>query len=189
MVSRNSAACYRYTLRKSRRHVSDSSIGPSALFLIKSGRFRWVYCLLDILRRCFPASINGVLEQLPETLDETYEHILLRIDKVKRQFAHRLFQCLAISIRPLRVEELAEILAVRFDIRTLPKMSSGLAGFIQVSGLSVTREPETRKLGFLEVSVRNLIFPPILATLFCSHEWVLVPQSRLTFPPNSPEVS
>ena len=68
-------------------------------------------------------------------------------------------------------------------------MSSGLAGFIQVSGLSVTREPETRKLGFLEVSVRNLIFPPILAALFCSHERVPVPQSRPTFPPNSPEVS
>ena len=74
-------------------------------------------------------------------------------------------------------------------IRMLPKMSSGLAGFIQVSGLSVTREPETQKLGFLEVSVRNLIFPPILAALFCSHERVPVPQSRLTFPPNSPEVS
>ena len=67
-------------------------------------------------------------------------------------------------------------------------MSSGLAGFIQVSGLSVTREPETRKLGFLEVSVRNLIFPPILAALFCSHERVPVPQSCPTFPPNSPEV-
>ena len=125
MVSGNSAACYRYTLRKSRRHVSDSYISPSALFLIKSGRFRWVYCLLDILRRCFPASINGVLEQLPETLDETYEHILLRIDNVKRQFAHRLFQCLAISIRPLRVEELAEILAVRFDAGAIPQFNTG----------------------------------------------------------------
>ncbi|KAN0135087.1 hypothetical protein V8E53_006978 [Lactarius tabidus] len=89
------------------------------------GMFRWVYCLLDILRRCFPASIHGVLDQLPETLDETYEHTLRRIDKVKQKFAHRLFQCLAISVRPLRVEELAEILAVRFDAGEIPQFNTG----------------------------------------------------------------
>ena len=105
--------------------MSDSSLGASAPFLIKCGRFRWVYCLLDILRRCFPASIHGVLDQLPETLDETYEHILRRIDKVKRQFAHRLLQCLSISIRPLRVEELAEILAVRFNEGGIPQFNTG----------------------------------------------------------------
>ena len=88
-------------------------------------RFRWVYCLLDLLRRCFPASITGILEHLPETLDETYEHTLRRIDKVKRQFAHRLFQCLTVSVRPLRVEELAEILAVRFDAGTPPQFNTG----------------------------------------------------------------
>ena len=83
-----------------------------------------MYCLLDILRRCFPASIHSILDHLPDTLDETYEHMLLRIDKVKRQFAHRLFQCLVVSVRPLRVEELAEILAVRFDAGTLPQFNT-----------------------------------------------------------------
>ena len=33
----------------------------------------------------------------------------------KQEYAQRLFQCLTVSIRPLRVEELAEIFAVRFD--------------------------------------------------------------------------
>ncbi|KAH9061918.1 hypothetical protein EDB87DRAFT_1560134, partial [Lactarius vividus] len=89
------------------------------------GMFRWVYCLLDILRRCFPASIHSILDHLPETLDETYEHMLRRIDKVKRQFAHRLLQCLAVSVRPLRVEELAEILAVRFDPGAVPQFNVG----------------------------------------------------------------
>ncbi len=51
--------------------------------------------------------------------------MLRRIDKVKRQFAHRLFQCLAVSVRPLRVEELAEILAVRFDAGALPQFNTG----------------------------------------------------------------
>ncbi len=51
--------------------------------------------------------------------------MLHRIDKVKRQFAHRLFECLAVSVRPLRVEELAEILAVRFGAGALPQLNTG----------------------------------------------------------------
>jgi hypothetical protein len=60
---------------------------------------------------------------MPKTLDETYKHALLAIDEEMRQYAQRLFQCLAVSSRPLRVEELAEILAVRFDEGALPKFS------------------------------------------------------------------
>jgi hypothetical protein len=58
-------------------------------------------------------------------LDETYERILLGIEKGKREYAHRLFQCLAMSIRPLRVEELAEVLAMRFGPETLPHYDVG----------------------------------------------------------------
>jgi hypothetical protein len=54
-----------------------------------------------------------------------YEHILLGIDEEKWYFAHRLFQCLAVSVRPLHVEELAEILAVRFDPGVLPQFHTG----------------------------------------------------------------
>ena len=39
---------------------------------------------------------------------------LLGIDEEKREYAQRLFRCLVVSIRPLRVEELAEVLAIRF---------------------------------------------------------------------------
>ena len=67
------------------------------------------------MRRCFPIAIRSTLDKLPQTLDETYERTLLRIEKEKRTYAHRLFQCLTVSIRPLRVEELAEVLAVQFD--------------------------------------------------------------------------
>ena len=78
-------------------------------------RFRWVYCQLDTLRRCFPSSIRKTLNELPPTLDETYERTLQEIPKEKKQHAHRLFQCLIAAIRPLRVEELAEIFAIDFD--------------------------------------------------------------------------
>ena len=43
-----------------------------------------------------------------------------RIDKQKRDFACRLFQCLVVSQRPLRVEELAELFAIEPDVDTIP---------------------------------------------------------------------
>ena len=41
--------------------------------------------------------------------------MLRDINKANREHAHRLLHCLTVAIRPLRVEELAEILAVDFD--------------------------------------------------------------------------
>src|SRR5258707_2982747 len=79
-----------------------------------SDRFRWAYCQLDNLRRCMPSSIRKALNELPITLDETYERILQSIPKQKWQHAHRLFQGLVAAIRPLRAEELAEIFAIEF---------------------------------------------------------------------------
>ena len=78
-------------------------------------RFRWVYCQLDTLSRCFPPCIRRVLNDLPVTLDDTYERTLQGIPKEKREHAQRLFQCLVAAMRPLRVEELAEIFAIEFD--------------------------------------------------------------------------
>jgi hypothetical protein len=43
-----------------------------------------------MLRTCFPSSLCDALDELPETLDETYERILLGIEKGKREHAHRL---------------------------------------------------------------------------------------------------
>ena len=83
--------------------------------LIRPKRFRWVYCQLEALRHCFPGSVRHMLEELPESLDETYERILKGINKANREHAHRLLQCLTVAIRPLRVSELAEVLAVDFD--------------------------------------------------------------------------
>ena len=83
-------------------------------------------CQFDRLRRCFPASIRTALADIPETLDKTYEQSLLGINKEKRKYAQRLFRCLSVSIRPLRVEELAEILAIQFDARVAPSFNEDL---------------------------------------------------------------
>jgi ankyrin repeat protein len=53
------------------------------------------------------------LDELPETLDATYERTLLGINKQTRDYASRLFHCLIISIRPLHVKELAELFVIQ----------------------------------------------------------------------------
>jgi ankyrin repeat protein len=88
-----------------------------------------VHCQVETLRRCFPPSIRRILRELPKTLDETYERVLMEIDEEKQPYASRLFQCLVISIRPLRVEELAELFAI------LPSAES-------TSGFNVGWRPE-----------------------------------------------
>ena len=52
---------------------------------------------------------------MPSTLDATYERTLLDIDDQNWEYAHRLFQCITVASRPLRVEELAEFLTFDFD--------------------------------------------------------------------------
>jgi ankyrin repeat protein len=91
--------------QRSRDNFSDYS----------SPRFRWVVCQLETLRRSVQRDLRGILERLPRTLDETYERVLKGINEDNRGHARRLLHCLAFSFRPLRVEELAEILTFDFD--------------------------------------------------------------------------
>ena len=74
-----------------------------------------MFCQLDRLRRCLSPRIRQALDELPETLDRTYERTLLDIDDENWAYAHRLFRCIAVARRPLRVEELAEFLAFKFE--------------------------------------------------------------------------
>ena len=78
---------------------------------------------MEVLRHCLPPSVRRTLDELPETLDETYERVLKEIKKPNRDHARRLLQCLVVAIRPLRVSELAEVLAVDFDdCEGIPKL-------------------------------------------------------------------
>jgi hypothetical protein len=86
-------------------------------------RFRWVFCQLEYLRLCLPQGIQRALEELPETLDETYSRTLHRISKARQKHACRLFQCVAVASRPLRVEELAEFLAFEFKEGSIPEFN------------------------------------------------------------------
>ena len=80
---------------------------------------------MENLRHCLPPSVRRTLNELPESLDGTYERVLREIKKPNRDHALRLLQCLVVAIRPLRVEELAEVLAVDFeDAEGTPTLNS-----------------------------------------------------------------
>jgi ankyrin repeat protein len=92
-------------------------------FVENFNRFRWAFCQLETLRHCLPPSVRRTLDELPESLDETYERVLREIKKPNRDHARRVLQCLVVAIRPLGVEELAEVLAVDFgDAEGIPKL-------------------------------------------------------------------
>src|SRR5712671_4563678 len=95
----------------------------SYTIVITDHRFRWVFCQLQVLRYCFPPSVRRILDDLPDSLDETYERVLKEIKKANQRIAHRLLQCLVVAVRPLRVEELAEVLAFDFSTEGIPKLN------------------------------------------------------------------
>ena len=92
--------------------------------LILSDRFRWVFCQLEVLRHCFPNNLLRILQELPKSLDETYQRILKEINNSNQKEAHRLLQCLAVASRPLRVKELAEVLALDVDAGGIPTFNA-----------------------------------------------------------------
>jgi len=63
------------------------------------------------------------MEELPDSLDETYERILREIRKPNEGHACRMLQCLVAAVRPLRVAELAEVLAFDFSGEGIPKLN------------------------------------------------------------------
>ena len=76
-----------------------------------------MYCQLEYLANRPLVHLEHALDELPATLDETYERTLREIDDTNSEYAPRLLLCVAVASRPLRVEELAEILA--FDFKGL----------------------------------------------------------------------
>ena len=63
-------------------------------------RFKWAHCRLEYLGDCLPGRIVQALDELPATLDETYERTLRDIKETNWEFAQRLFFCVAVAFRP-----------------------------------------------------------------------------------------
>ena len=85
-----------------------------------------MFCQLETLRQCLPQSVRHTLNELPESLDETYERLMMEIKRANQVHAYRMLQCLTVAVRPLSVAELAELLAFDFDAAKdgIPKLKS-----------------------------------------------------------------
>ncbi|KAH9012832.1 hypothetical protein EDB83DRAFT_2189816, partial [Lactarius deliciosus] len=136
------------------------------------GMFRWVFCQLEVLRHCFPTNLRRVLEELPKSLDETYKRILKEINNANREHAYRLLQCLAVASRPLRVEELAEVLAFDLSMGGIPKLISNWRWEDQEEAVlsacsslvSVITDNGSRVVQFSHFSVKEFLISERLAT-------------------------
>jgi hypothetical protein len=84
-------------------------------------RFRWVECQLISLKHCRDIEdIETALNELPESLDATYERILDNIRGGKdRKRARCVLQLIAVAYRPLTVQEISEALTVDCELETI----------------------------------------------------------------------
>ena len=137
-------------------------------------RFRWVFCQLETLRQCIPQSVRRTLHELPESLDETYERVMMEIKRTNKAHAYRVLQCLTAAIRPLSVAELAELLAFDFDAVKggTPKLNSDWrwqdhehAVLSTCSSLiTVVGDAESPVVQFSHFSVKEFLMSDRLAT-------------------------
>ena len=128
---------------------------------------------MEVLRQCLPPSVRPTLRELPESLDVTYERILKEIKKPNKHLAQRVLQCLVVAVRPLRVEELAEVLAVDFDdVEGIPRLKPDwrweeqeLALLSACSSLiAIVEAGGSRVVQFSHFSVKEFLTSPRLAT-------------------------
>ena len=144
-------------------------------FLTLISRFRWVFCQLDMLRHCLAPSLRDQLNALPKSLDETYKRVLYEIQSTNQgRYAHRLLQCITVSMRPLRVDELAEVLA--FELETaegeLPKYHPNWRWEDQEhavlsacsSLITIVNSHDTRVIQFSHFSVKEYLTSERLST-------------------------
>jgi hypothetical protein len=108
-------------------------------------------------------------------LDETYyEQVLENINEDSREHARRLLYCLAVSVRPLRVEELAEILTFDFDAAQdgipkfradrRPKDQEKAVRSICSSLVTIVNDRGSRVVQFSDSSVKKFLTSNRLAT-------------------------
>jgi len=120
---------------------------------------------LEFLRRSLPSRIRQALDELPESLDGTYERTLQDINEANYEFAHRIFQCVAVASRPLRVEELAEFLAFDFKAGATPTFRPGwrpvdpLDALLSTcsSLLAVVKVEDSKVIQFSHFSVKEFL--------------------------------
>jgi ankyrin repeat protein len=155
-----------------------------------SHRFQWVFYQLEVLRHC-STDVRRTLEELPKSLEETYERILKGIDQANREDAYRLLQCLAVAVRPLHIEELVAALAVESNKGGLPRLNadwrwedrgeSALSACSQL--VTVISNNDSRVVQFSHSSVKEFLMSDRLASSIedISRFHILIEPAHATF--------
>ncbi|KAH9953744.1 hypothetical protein BC827DRAFT_108662 [Russula dissimulans] len=86
-----------------------------------AGAWQWVMCQLKFLPSCLPATVQTVLDWTDHTYDVTYGRVVKRVPNENWEHTHRMIQLLRVSVRPLLIDELSEILTIDYDTGTTPK--------------------------------------------------------------------
>lgn len=83
-------------------------------------RFRWAACQLDSIEKCLTQQqLRRTLASLPQTLEATYERILLNIDDAYFSYAFKILQWLCFCRHPLDGEAILDITGI--DINQTPQ--------------------------------------------------------------------
>jgi len=132
------------------------------------GSFRFVSGLLQVIPRYPLSYVRQHLKMSTEPIEE-YGRILKEIKGPNRDHAHRIFQCLVVAVRPLQVQELAEVLAVDFDDpEGIPKLMPSWRRDNEEQALlsscsSLITIDDSRVVQFSHPSVKELVTSPQLA--------------------------
>ena len=123
-----------------------------------------MYCQLEYLADCLPVDIERALDELPATLDETYERTLREIKDRKSEHARRFLLCVAVACRPLQVEELADILAFDFEgpipvFREECRLNNPIEAVLSTCStlLSVVKDWNAQVVQFAHFSVKEFL--------------------------------
>ncbi|EMD33438.1 hypothetical protein CERSUDRAFT_98545, partial [Gelatoporia subvermispora B] len=108
-------------------------------------------------------------KQISEEANGMYV-IFNSLDTPDWEYTHRLFECLAVCARPLRVEELADVLAVDFDTGPIPRFSTDRrpldpkGNILSSCSSMIVIDSQTETVQFAHLSVKEYLVSECLAS-------------------------
>jgi ankyrin repeat protein len=126
-------------------------------------RFLFAKLQLDILLKCLTEhDVSATLTDLPEDLDETWVRLLLDIDttqpRINRDRIRRILQWLVAAIRPLKVDEIREAIAVEEgQMRRNQRAEIDSDTLVGLCGPLIRMNKETNELSLAHFSLKELL--------------------------------
>ncbi|KAE8454432.1 hypothetical protein EG329_000054 [Mollisiaceae sp. DMI_Dod_QoI] len=156
----------------------------AALIEKADGMFQYVACQFDALKsHRAPAKIRAALKDLPEGLDDTYDRMLKEINPEYQKQVASTLKWLAYSVKPLHLDELAEIFIldheqpVPFDeserFSVIDDVLSYLPGLVTKFNVKLWSNIEQRnkdsiEIGFAHFSIKEYLSSTRMAQPFFS---------------------